>query len=398
MELRSKNFQSWRDLSVNLDGFTTIVGPSDVGKSAMFRMLKGVFRNDLAESKITTGQKECWISVKFDDNNVEMTRNKSGVTYKINDKEYSKLAGQTPEMIQSLGFSSIKLGNLELDPIFGSQFDSQFLLTASPGDLNAVFGAFSSTEKLDAGKKKIIVKIREIDSESKVLSDMIDESNTKVHQLDSAFQESAPLKARIVDIFALITNRYSETTALDRLLTQKDKIQRLADIRNDVYAILNADVIEKASNTYKAMEVIVDLWYAKTRLKLASGANEAIEQASILLDLNRNLIRGINNLDSILGTKQKPSTDSLVKNIQNAEQIRDQSRTKLTSLIAIEELEIANDEIDSLREEIEIEEENVSKAKASVMEIQGEINNALLEYIDCPKCGYLINVKEHIHV
>ncbi len=45
------------------------------------------------------------------------------------------------------------LGKVRLDPVFSRQFGSQFLLEKGDTALNIILGAFSSTEKLEDGKR-----------------------------------------------------------------------------------------------------------------------------------------------------------------------------------------------------------------------------------------------------
>lgn len=46
MKLRIQNFQAHKDTTIEFDRITTIVGPSDIGKSAVLRALKWVAKNE----------------------------------------------------------------------------------------------------------------------------------------------------------------------------------------------------------------------------------------------------------------------------------------------------------------------------------------------------------------
>lgn len=46
MKLRIQNFQAHKDTTIEFDCITTIVGPSDIGKSAVLRALKWVAKNE----------------------------------------------------------------------------------------------------------------------------------------------------------------------------------------------------------------------------------------------------------------------------------------------------------------------------------------------------------------
>ena len=65
-KLSAKNFQSWRDFSLPMTGFTVIIGPSDRGKSAIIRALRGVLRNQVGANHITYGEKDVSVSLEND--------------------------------------------------------------------------------------------------------------------------------------------------------------------------------------------------------------------------------------------------------------------------------------------------------------------------------------------
>lgn len=46
MKLRIQNFQAHKDTTIEFDRIATIVGPSDIGKSAVLRALKWVAKNE----------------------------------------------------------------------------------------------------------------------------------------------------------------------------------------------------------------------------------------------------------------------------------------------------------------------------------------------------------------
>lgn len=51
MKLRIQNFQAHKDTTIEFDRITTIVGPSDTGKSAVLRAFKWVEKNELSLKK-----------------------------------------------------------------------------------------------------------------------------------------------------------------------------------------------------------------------------------------------------------------------------------------------------------------------------------------------------------
>lgn len=184
--LVGKDFQSWKSFSLDVSGLTVIVGSSNKGKSALVRALRGILRNQVAESHIRRGQKQSELTLEIEDGiTASLTRNAKTTTYKVGEEDYAKLAGEVPDPIKDLSVHTINVGSSKLDPIFAGQFDSQFMMDLSPSDLNAVFGLFSSTERLNNGKKAIGVSNAEINSQAKLLASQIQVGEVRLAELKS---------------------------------------------------------------------------------------------------------------------------------------------------------------------------------------------------------------------
>lgn len=191
--LVGKDFQSWKSFDFTVSGFTVVVGSSNKGKTALVRALRGILRNQLAEAHVRKGQKVAEVSIEVEDGpSASATRNAKTTTYKIGEEDYAKLAGDVPEPLKALQTHVISVGNTKLDPIFAGQFDSQFMMDLTPSDLNAVFGLFSSTERLNNGKKEIAASNTEINSHAKILATQIQASEAKlasIQILEKEFRE-----------------------------------------------------------------------------------------------------------------------------------------------------------------------------------------------------------------
>jgi hypothetical protein len=128
VRLRGKNFQSWSEFSLDIEGLTVITGTSDTGKSAIFRALKGVLRNELPSEFVRDGQDEAMeVSVEVGGHNVSARRtHKGSTTYVIDAKDYAKLAKAAPEALKDLKFNDVIIGDFDVDPIFGRQNSPQY--------------------------------------------------------------------------------------------------------------------------------------------------------------------------------------------------------------------------------------------------------------------------------
>lgn len=178
MQLSVKNFQSWASATINIDGLTVLVGPSNLGKSSLFRALKGVLRNEIPDGFIRNNQDDpLEIELEVDGHHIKASRKRGSSTkYILDGKTYTSLGGKVPEEIENLKYGEMKIGDYKVDPIFAKQNKAQFLIDDDqwkPQELNAILGAFSRTEKLDSGKKEANLRITQRKSEASTLASEI---------------------------------------------------------------------------------------------------------------------------------------------------------------------------------------------------------------------------------
>jgi hypothetical protein len=261
-------------------------------------MIKGTFRNDIPANRIKNGTTELTVSISFDKNTIVAKRGKGSTTYTVNGQEYGKLAGSVPESVASMGYNSIQIGNVELDPIFGSQFDNQFLLSSSPSDLNTILGAFSSTEKLDQGKKKIGAKIREIDVEAKIVSNMVTESEAKKSRVQNFLNAATPIENQIIKLESESNTIQDSVSTLNNYIEIKRSYDNITEISRgidncdtDVSGLVQLEKAYSTLNGYRYSKYVVSVAekssaqidYLVSELGSISDNSKAINSIGILL-------------------------------------------------------------------------------------------------------------------
>ena len=101
MKLKFKNFQSLRSEEIEFNpGFTLIVGPTNNGKTAIFRGLLSLLTNSVDTPAFINGsalqeKEDAELAVTLIDDDIpkiEFHRNRAKAWYMINNKKYSKLA------------------------------------------------------------------------------------------------------------------------------------------------------------------------------------------------------------------------------------------------------------------------------------------------------------------
>jgi chromosome segregation ATPase len=144
------NFQSLKNVDLELGLFTVIVGPSSSGKSALIRAVKALASNVRGSGVITRGQKAMAITGRTETHTVTLERSDRTASYKITGEggnlTFTKLAAGVPEQVTAA---------LRIEPVteagsvnFASQFDKPYLLDESGSTVARVLGELTNVNAL----------------------------------------------------------------------------------------------------------------------------------------------------------------------------------------------------------------------------------------------------------
>lgn len=183
-----ENYQSLRQLRLELGRFTVITGPTGSGKSAVIRAARMLAFNARGTTYITRGEKACRVLV-FDDRSrqgLALARGGRGADgYALNldgtEQVFTKLAGQVPEQVAEWH------GLTQLN--FAGQFDKPFLLTESGAEVARILGQLTNVTML-------LSAAREANRRRLRLADALREKEETIAGLHAELQQYATLPAR----------------------------------------------------------------------------------------------------------------------------------------------------------------------------------------------------------
>lgn len=364
--LVGKNFQSWKEFDLNVSGFTIVVGSSNRGKTAVIRALRGILRNQVGAAFVRHGQKEAEISLDVTDGpKATLTRGKT-TTYKVNGEDFAKLAGEVPKPLADLKLDEIAVGTTKLDPTFAGQFDSQFMMDLSPGDLNAVFGLFSSTERLNQGKKTINQSNTEINSQAKLLASEIQDGHVKV----------AILKKILASLDAL---RPQHDAAQERIATNQVLLTLLAQWRK----------LQESSRAYRELagmalpttEKIEGYFALGKTVRQAQRASQAVQRAKAAatpIDASK----WKNLAAQLLQAREYRAIKRKIRAIPSLEAVDTQQiDTLATRLRMVRQWNKVSATVAELTDDIETRIEALRTEHSGLHELTKDT-------LQCPECGY----------
>ena len=249
-----KNFQPHRDLTIDLDErITTIVGPSDVGKSAVIRALRWVCLNVPVSSLIREGAKKAVVQVSVDGQITTRSRGSENA-YALNGNEFKAFRTSVPDPISD---------HLNLEPInFQGQHDSVYWFSESSGEVSRQLNSMVNLGIIDetlsyvareVNKSKIVVQV----SEEK-LAEAVKEKKASswAVECDEDFTEVECEEKKVQE--------YEEDAKrLRTMIRESVEAERRADEDGqaslDSHGLLNnARAVGKATKSRKALEVLLE--------------------------------------------------------------------------------------------------------------------------------------------
>jgi len=161
-----QNFQSIKDEVFEFDGLTSIVGPSDRGKSAIFRALQALFYNEWEDTYLRRGAKKCILTVEFKEGcmvrRIVKEKSASVNSYRISfsddqeDKFYPKMGKSIPEEIIKLGFDIVETERGDKFNLnFQEQHDTLFLVSQSDVLVTSFFNKIFNVTRYENALRKI---------------------------------------------------------------------------------------------------------------------------------------------------------------------------------------------------------------------------------------------------
>lgn len=331
-QLKATNLQKHEDITLNfIEGVNVITGPTDSGKTAIFRGLKWVLMNEGDSSKLVKhGTQKCTVSVTIDGNTVERSYSASSNTYKLNDNLYKSFRTSVPADIAALvNMDTISIQDRRDLPFMvyykGSETAEQF---STMLDLNEI-------QTVTANTNRYVKKVAEAVEQAKI---NIDKAKTTLDYYADVDEANALLK-----VYAELLVECDALASEERTLTDyKEKLfwihRTLAD--NERYADAESDlkVLEEID---KSMERGADdiyelrLLYNQIKNVVNVLANTNISEAeSDLVSLSRiqhdmvELRQDLNELQS-----EQSSFKSLIIQGKQAKNMYKEYEDKLHALV-----------------------------------------------------------------
>ena len=237
-----KNFMSHKKTVIEpSSGLTVLIGPNNVGKSAVIAALQILCYNDNSTFVIRHGTKSCAVTVETTDGHVIKWQRKGSPSYEIDGQRFDRLGvGGTPdELHQVLRLQRVKEhGNDEFDVHFGTQKSPIFLLDSSGAAAARFFASSSDAIRLVEMQKRHQDNVRNTKAEQNRLKKESDKVNAELAALEAVTeldQQVEALQATRDEIVeqevqnSELTERINELVEKSHLVTRFDRQSKILD-------------------------------------------------------------------------------------------------------------------------------------------------------------------------
>lgn len=162
-----RNFQGHTKKVVELDpSVTTIVGPSDRGKSSIIRGLQWVAKNrPTGDAIIQDGKDACAVAVFVDDHKVSRRKGKGKNEYKIDDEVFKSFGTKVPAEVANL----LNMGDIN----FQGQHDPSFWFSLSPPELSRRLNEIVNLQIMDEAMASVGSQLRKATAVVSVCQDRL---------------------------------------------------------------------------------------------------------------------------------------------------------------------------------------------------------------------------------
>lgn len=274
-QLSVRNFQSLRNVDMELGSFTVIVGASSSGKSALMRAFRAVSSNVRGTNVITRGQKQMAISVRTDSHLVTLERSEATGTYRLADGSqelaFTKLNGGVPDAITSA---------LRIEPVpsngssinFASQFDKPYLLDESGAVIARELGELTNV-------RAIFEAVRSANRIRNNAASTLRTREEDLKQLKTRMSEFSGLPERL----KLVAEVTEEQERARKLQTAVDRLGTLTRYLVDAGQMLAKAAVVEPPDIDPVRELLTPHQRLRTLITEIEAADEKVIHAQVLM-------------------------------------------------------------------------------------------------------------------
>jgi len=276
------NFQSIERVSFQIDGFTALVGRSNIGKSALIRAIRCALTGAPVAAFVRHGRScarklkkqktcKCHVSVHLQSVDFDLLWEKGDSInrYVFNGAEYPAAERGMPDFLIAT-FNEVKVGDKNVLLQVSDQFNPIFLLDQSPGVVADVLSDMAKLDQVNLAMRMVEKDRREATATRKVREKDVIEATAQLASydgLDTALRDVKTVKTKL----GVVQATQAKVTQLDYFIDGRAALEsRVASLEGVVaQAPPNPTELQEGQKTFSLLQRLC-LQNATRRASLAS--------------------------------------------------------------------------------------------------------------------------------
>jgi DNA repair exonuclease SbcCD ATPase subunit len=338
-QMRIRNFQKHRKLTIDFDPVTSIVGPTDAGKSTLIRALSFICLGKWNPCYVRHGKDSLTVELDVGGRRVRKDKGKGTNVFELDGKEFRAFKNAVPPEIEEL---------LNVGPEnFQKQLDAHFW--------------FSDTSGQVSKKLNQIVNLEIIDHTLANLASELKRSKLELHVTEDRYAEAK--------------SEFNELSWVPQFLTDFERLETLKSGHRSL-----------ASSVHSLTRTLAPVRSLRMREKVSKNASNAI------LDVMRQCERKQN------ARKQRKQLGALIEQYKKVEKDLKLPEVDASDLEAIrmegDQVAERRRDLEFILEELRLAEGRLCGLKDKVAKMEVEVNKKGQR---CPTCGQRMTRSVHSH-
>lgn len=293
-----RNFQAIEHVEFECDGFTTIHGQSEIGKSSILRAINHCITNRLGNDYIRHGERDCYVSINFIDKSfrIEWFKNPEKSYYVINgdyDNPFENLNGAIPQPVIDFGLGVFKTEatGVKYHPqLCSDQFNTVFFLfepapvkaeiLSEVSNITNVVGARKLASK-DLKTAKTLLKDKQ--TRFKTMDDKLDLLNKGA--IDSDYEEILEASNSLIKTL--------------KNLELSEELSSNLEIYQKIFPSLNVDLLSMDCNT-SLTDNYIKMCESYSSLRLSKSIMETLDGLDSLQKIDTPLYTDTTTYEKLL--------------------------------------------------------------------------------------------------
>lgn len=236
------DFQCHESLGIAFDPkVTCLIGPSDIGKSAVLRAIRwAAFNRPLGDACVRDGTERSTVKLLVDGKTIRRRRGKGINLYELDKQRFVAFGNNVPEQIENL----LNLSDANVQ----GQHDPSFWFSLSPPEVARQLNQVVDLDVMDAVASRVAARVRSVGAEQGVVTKRLTEAQGELEGLSYVPE----MEEEIEKLEALEESCITDESGL---LELESVIEDVEEAKANVVEVPDLSGLEKLADVWQMAEV-----------------------------------------------------------------------------------------------------------------------------------------------